>query len=180
LWLPSSLERRRDPPTSHRDSLVVMEPGVVVGRKGEATNESLRLVGGPRCRRCRWKDGKSHQRVSKTRWWCWRLAWSVERREKPPTSHEDSLVVVGAGVVGGEGGKPTNESRRLVGGPKCQRRCWKEEKTHQRVVGTRWWPSWPASSMEAKRNLPTSPYDSLVVVVAGVVAGKKKRPTNES
>ena len=49
----------------------------------------------------------------------WGSCWSESRLEggrKPPTSHDDWLVVFLAGVEGGWMWKPTNESRRLVGG----------------------------------------------------------------
>ena len=48
---------------------------------------------------------KNHQRVAVTRWWWWQLAGSKKTHlvvgagvvdENPPTSHSDSLVVVGA------------------------------------------------------------------------------------
>ena len=70
------------------------------------------------------KGDKTHQRVIMTRWWSF---WGVERErngvrgrrrewKRGPTSHYDSLVVVLAGIVGGKGTRPTNESLRLVGG----------------------------------------------------------------
>ena len=40
-WRPASwVERKRDPPTSHKDSLVVVEAGVVGGKEERPTNES--------------------------------------------------------------------------------------------------------------------------------------------
>jgi hypothetical protein len=51
----------------------------------------------------------------------------------------------------------------------CLRVDGEQEKNHERVVMTRWWLQWPASSWKRKEDPPTSCNDSLVVVVAGVV-----------
>jgi hypothetical protein len=135
------------------------------------TNESARLVGGWWGRRGGWRKQKCHQRVAKTRWWSRWAARLVERKKDPPTSLRDSLVVGGAGgvgggsrnatneslrLVGGHGGRqgwwrgkrPTNESRRLVGGQRGRRGGWRKQKCHQRVLTTRWWSYWPAVWVE--------------------------------
>ena len=69
-------------------------------------------------------------------------AWSREKRKKAPMSHNDSLVLVVAGVVEGEAEKaPTSCNDLLV-------LAWLRERP------------------------PTSLYNSLVLVVAGVVEWK--------
>ena len=82
----SRVERREEPPTSHRDSLVV----------------GVASIGG-------WKETRNRQRVVETRWWWVRPVSWVERQEEPPTSRKDSLVVGEGGVDGGEE-KGTTES----------------------------------------------------------------------
>ena len=88
---------------SHNDLLVL---GVACMVEGEATNESLQLVGA----HCGWcgqeRGGKSNQQVIWTRWCLVWPAWLKEKQKKAPTSHYDSLVPVVAGVVEGEA---TNE-----------------------------------------------------------------------
>ena len=89
----------------------------------KATNESKRLVGG---------------------------LFDQGRGREPPTSRDDSLVVVESEVEGGGSSKATNEYRRLIGG--ClggqrevngvrfsQSRGWRKVGSHQRVTMTRWW-----------------------------------------
>ena len=69
-------------------------------------------------------------------------AWLREKRKKAPTSRNDSLVLVVAGVVKGEAEKaPTSHNDLLV-------LAWLRERP------------------------PTSLYNSLVLVVAGVVKWK--------
>jgi hypothetical protein len=51
------------------------------------------------------------------------VAGSVEIWRNPPTSHIDSLEVVGAGIVVEVRGKPSNESKRPVGGGSAGGRC---------------------------------------------------------
>ena len=69
-------------------------------------------------------------------------AWSREKRKKAPTSRNDSLVLVVAGVVEGEAEKaPMSRNDSLV-------LAWLRERP------------------------PTSLYDLLVLVVAGVVKWK--------
>ena len=86
------MEEAEKPPTSHKDSLVVLLAGGVggakkdpptslydslglkvgsgVGREGKKfTNESRRLVGGWWGQRGNWSRQKSHQRVIETHWW---------------------------------------------------------------------------------------------------------------
>ena len=59
------MEKRKKQPTSHNDSLVLGVDSVV---EGEATNESLGLVGA-RCGWCgRRRGGKNNQRVIWNRW----------------------------------------------------------------------------------------------------------------
>jgi hypothetical protein len=93
---------------------------------GRTPNESRRLVGGgggqmEGCRwrrkrrgrcgwRCRWKGCESPQRVAMTRWGSMWLASQVEGEREPPTSRNDSLGVVGAGVAGGGGESASNKS----------------------------------------------------------------------
>ena len=59
---------------------------------------------------------ESHQRVVMTRWWLFWARSSAEATRKPPTSRDDSLVVVLGEVEGRGRWKATNESFRLVGG----------------------------------------------------------------
>jgi hypothetical protein len=65
-------------------------------------------------------------------------------------------VVRVGGRVGGEGKGPTNESARLVGGWWGQQGRWRKQKSHQRVVATRWWPWWAAGLVERENDPPTS------------------------
>ena len=94
-------------------------------------------------------ETKKTHRVSTTQWWPWWVLWSTEKavvgclgwrdQINPPTSPDDSLVVVVGEVVGGEA-----------------------KKAHQRVIKTCWWRWWV-------KNLPTSHWDSLVACRCGVV-----------
>ena len=59
------------PPTSHRDSLVLVAGAVVIGN-----------------------GKKSHQQVVVTHWWWWLVSLLLEMEYKPPTSHKDSLVMM--------------------------------------------------------------------------------------
>ena len=90
-------------------------------------------------------------------WW-WMPASRLNGQRNPPTSREDSLVVVDAGVGVGWRKETTNESSGLVGGGGCWRPRWKAKGTHHRVVKTRWWWWMPV----------------LGVADAGVLAGKPK------
>ena len=47
------------------------------------------------------ESAESHQRVVMTRWWLFGARSSVEGTRKPPTSRDDSLVVVLGKVKGG-------------------------------------------------------------------------------
>ena len=91
------------PPMSHNDLLVVVRPAMA--RQETATNESLRLVGGG----CG-EGGRTGARRTGA------------GASEPPTSHNDSLVV----VVEREG-EPGLRGRGL-------RRA-----NHQQVITTRWW-----------------------------------------
>ena len=136
----------------------------------------------------------SHQRVVMTRWWLFWARSSAEGARKPPTSHDDSLVVVLGEVkgrrmwkatneswrlVGGflgevEGGrrlKATNESKRLVGGLFGRGQGRRDVESHQRVVMTRWWLFWARSRAEGCGRRPTSHGDSLVVVLGDIECG---------
>ena len=79
----------------------------------------------------------------------------LDGEKKPPTSHQDSLVVVDAGVGGGG----------------CWRPRWKAKGTHQRVFTTRWWWWMPVLGLDGEKKPPTSPDDSLVVADAGILSG---------
>jgi hypothetical protein len=73
--------------------LMHLEPLLLLSLSSQPTSP-LRLVGGRLCRRRGWKGEKTHQRVITTRWWLFMQALWVQRREDPPTSRNDSLVVV--------------------------------------------------------------------------------------
>ena len=82
----------------------------MVERPEKTTNESSGLVGGHSECRGRGRRGESHQGVITTCWWRWWAAWGWRDLKKPPMSHQDLLVVVVVGDVGGEAKKPTNKS----------------------------------------------------------------------
>ena len=72
----------------------------------------------------------NHQRVVMTRWWRLGRARTGVGESEPPTSHNDSLVAVGAGEDRGWGEKPpTSHNDSLVVGT---RRAGARE-AHQRV-----------------------------------------------
>src|ERR1700678_3453715 len=71
-----------------------------------------RLVGGRWSWRRRWRERESLQRVVMTRWGSLELASQAEGESEPPTSRNDSLGVVGAGVAGRGGERAPNESTR--------------------------------------------------------------------
>ena len=138
------VDERRSP-TSHQDSLMVVEGDINEKRPPTSRSDSLVWVwvakkGHQRVVKTRWwwwrlasaKEG--HQRVVKTRWWWWRVVSTKKKttndsesfrlvgvsvggmdEERPPTSLNDSLVVVrDPGWRGRK--KTTNKSSRLVGG----------------------------------------------------------------
>ena len=166
VWPPWLREREGKAPTSHYDLLVLCVATVVEGEERKGTNELQWLVGAV-CDRHGWGRGiERHQRVFTTHRCCVQPLWLREKKEKAPTSLNDSLVLCVAGIVKGEGRKSTNESLWLIGAV-CGQCCWgrgKEE--HQQVVMTCWcwcglcgqgrsyqwifttcwcwlWPAWP-------------------------------------
>jgi hypothetical protein len=104
---------------------------------------------------------------------------SVGGAEDPPTSHEDSLGVIG-GRMGRQGrwkGQKTHQrvlkTRWWMYGPG---RSVRGQKTHQRVFVTRWWSYGPARAVERAEDPPTSLKDSLVDVWAGEVSERPEDP----
>jgi hypothetical protein len=144
-------ERKKEPTNESRR---LVGGGMGYGRRGMPTNESRRLVGGfgsekgrDESRKGVWaaRGGcgrrgarKSHQRVKMTRWCSRKAAGGVAGEEKPPTSRNDSLVVVAD--VEGDGKRHqrlgVDETRWWL----CYA-VWagvEGEKDHQRVSTTRW------------------------------------------
>ena len=89
---------------------MVVVADIGVGRQKKTANESLRPVGGGGVRRWCGTAEKDHQRVLVTRWWSWLAALAWDAKKRPPTSLNDSLVVVVGGVGVGQREKTTNES----------------------------------------------------------------------